>query len=193
MNALRPAQGKRKKKTPLVSSFCCQEVPRDRLILRAPGSASDLNSSIISDPVDPPSLMSKALKLHFPFGLIGMRQFTRFELQPAPDSPPFLLLRAEGDESIEFVVLDCMGVVDGYEVVLNDEESEALGIRSPEDAMVLNIVTIHSMDPTFVTVNLAGPLVVNRSTMLGQQIILSGPSPHSTEHILVDQRGGSPS
>lgn len=145
----------------------------------------------MSDPVHSPSPMSKALKLHFPFGLIGMRQFTRFELHPAPDSPPFSLLRAEGDESTEFVVLDCMGVVDGYEVVLSDEESEALGISSPEDAMVLNIVTIHSMDPTFVTVNLAGPLVVNRSTLLGQQIILSGSSAHSTEHTLVDQRGGS--
>jgi flagellar assembly factor FliW len=42
-----------------------------------------------------------------------------------------------------------------------------------------------------VTVNLAGPLVVNRSTLLGQQIILSGSSAHSTEHTLVDQRGGS--
>ena len=147
----------------------------------------------MSDPVHSPSSMSKALKLHFPFGLIGMRQFTRFELHPAPDSPPFSLLRAEGDESTEFVVLDCMGVVDGYEVVLSDEESEALGISSPEDAMVLNIVTIHSMDPTVVTVNLAGPLVVNRSTLLGQQIILSGSSAHSTEHTLVDQRGGSSS
>jgi flagellar assembly factor FliW len=87
--------------------------------------------------------------------------------------------------------LDCVGVVDGYEVVLSDEESEALGISSPEDAMVLNIVTIHSMDPTFVTVNLAGPLVVNRSTLVGHQIILSGSSAHSTEHTLVDQRGGS--
>ena len=147
----------------------------------------------MSDHVDPYSPMSEALKLHFPFGLIGMRQFTRFELQPAPDSPPFSLLRAEGDDSTEFVVLDCVGVVDGYEVVLSDEESEALGISSPEDAMVLNIVTIHSMDPTFVTVNLAGPLVVNRSTLLGQQIILSGSSAHSTEHTLVDQRGGSSS
>ena len=73
-----------------------------------------------------------------------------------------------------------------------DEESEALGIRSAEDAMVLNIVTIHSMDPAFVTVNLAGPLVVNRSTLLGQQVILSGHNSYSTEHVLVGQQDVSP-
>ena len=152
----------------------------------------EIHPPLIPDPIALSSLMSQALQLHFPFGLIGMRQFTRFELHPAPDSPPFSLLRAEGDDSTAFVVLDCVGVVDGYEVVLSDEDSEVLGISSPEDAMVLNIVTIHSMDPTFVTVNLAGPLVINRSTLVGQQIILSGCA-HSTEHALVDQRGGSSS
>ena len=144
------------------------------------------------DPTDQSHSAPGALKLNFPFGLIGMRQFTRFTLQAAPESPPFSLLRAEGDESVEFVVMECLGVIDGYAVVLNDEESEALGISSAEDAMVLNIVTIRSMDPAFVTVNLAGPLVVNRSTLLGQQVILSGHNSYSTEHVLVGQRDVSP-
>jgi flagellar assembly factor FliW len=102
-----------------------------------------------------------------------------------------LLLRAEGDDPVEFVVMECLGVVDGYEVVLSDEESEALGIRSSEDAMVLNIVTIHSMNPAFVTVNLAGPLVVNRATLLGQQVILSSPNSYSTEHVLIGSQDAS--
>jgi flagellar assembly factor FliW len=144
------------------------------------------------DPTDPSHPAPGALKLYFPFGLIGMRQFTRFALQAAPDSPPFSLLRAEGDESVEFVVMECLGVLDDYAVVLSDEESEALGIRSAEDAIVLNIVTVHSMDPAFVTVNLAGPLVVNRSTLLGQQVILSGHNSYSTEHVLVGQQDVSP-
>ena len=144
------------------------------------------------DPSDPSHPEHGVSKLYFPFGLIGMRQFTRFQLQAAPDSPPFSLLRVEGDESVEFVVLECLGLIDGYEVVLSDEESEALGIRSAEDAMVLNIVTIHSMEPAFVTVNLAGPLVVNRSTLLGQQVILSGAKSYSTEHVLVGQQDVSP-
>lgn len=145
----------------------------------------------MSDPTAPAPLVPAASKLYFPFGLIGMRQCTRFELQPASDSPPFLLLRAEGDAPVEFVVLECLGLVEGYEVSLSDEESEAIGISSAADAMVLNIVTIHSMDPTLVTVNLAGPLVVNRSTLLGQQVILTGPKAYSTEHVLVGQRGDS--
>ena len=143
------------------------------------------------DSTDPSHPAPEASKLDFPFGLIGMRQFTRFNLRPASDSPPFLLLRAEGDDPVEFVVMECLGVVDGYEVVLSDEESEALGIRSSEDAMVLNIVTIHSMNPAFVTVNLAGPLVVNRATLLGQQVILSSPNSYSTEHVLIGSQDAS--
>jgi flagellar assembly factor FliW len=66
--------------------------------------------------------------------------------------------------------------------------------------MVLNIVAIHSHEPQYVTVNLVGPIVVNRRTMIGQQVIIENSSDFSIEHVLVDQRevdgpedtGGSP-
>jgi flagellar assembly factor FliW len=54
--------------------------------------------------------------------------------------------------------------------------------------MVLNIVAIHSHDPQHVTVNLVGPVVVNRHTLIGQQVIIENSSEFSIEHVLVDQR-----
>jgi flagellar assembly factor FliW len=39
-----------------------------------------------------------------------------------------------------------------------------------------------------VTVNLVGPIVVNRHTLIGQQVIIENSSEFSIEHVLVDQR-----
>ena len=59
--------------------------------------------------------------------------------------------------------------------------------------MVFNIVAIHSHEPQYVTVNLVGPIVVNRHTLIGQQVIIENSSDFSIEHVLVDQRhGGAP-
>ena len=128
------------------------------------------------------------MKLHLPFGLIGLRQLTHFELESLQDGMPFQTLRSLGEDAIEFVVAEASMLVDSYTVVLRDEDTEPLGIRSPEDALILNIVAIHSHAPQHVTVNLVGPLVVNRSTGIGSQVIISNSSEYSSEHVLVDER-----
>jgi flagellar assembly factor FliW len=136
------------------------------------------------------------LILHLPFGLIGLRHLSVFELEPAKEDVPFQILRAlvaEGESPMEFVVIAPGKILDGYKVLIRDEDVESLQIREPSAAMVLNIVTIHSHEPPHVTVNLVGPIVVNRRTLIGQQVIIENSSDFSIEHVLVDQRhGGGP-
>ena len=132
--------------------------------------------------------LSEKLALHLPFGLIGLRELTHFELEPAGEGMPFQVLRAEGGGFFEFVVIDPTVLLEGYTCVLRDEDVESLRIRRIEDALVLNIVAIHSHDPQFVTVNLVGPIVVNRATLIGQQVILANSAEFSTDHVLVDHR-----
>lgn len=128
------------------------------------------------------------LALHLPFGMIGLRHLTHFELEPAEESMPFQVLRAMGGEVVDFVVADPSVLLEGYSCVLRDEDVDSLRIESEEDALVLNVVAIHSHDPQYVTVNLVGPIVVNRSTLIGQQVILANSADFSTEHVIVDQR-----
>ena len=132
------------------------------------------------------------LSLHLPFGLIGLRHLTHFVLEPPEEDMPFQVLRASGDELYEFVVVEPSLVLEGYSCVLRDEDVESLRIERAEDALVLNIVAIHSHDPQHVTVNLVGPVVVNRGTLIGQQVILANSTDFSTEHVLVDQRSLAP-
>lgn len=133
------------------------------------------------------------LVVHLPFGLIGLRHLSVFELEPSGEGGPFQILRAlvtEGESPMEFVVIAPSHLLDGYKILLRDEDVESLQIHEPSAAMVLNIVAIHSHDPQHVTVNLVGPIVVNRHTLIGQQVIIENSSDFSIEHVLVDQRNG---
>jgi len=140
------------------------------------------------DAVQNEQLVSGRLALHLPFGLIGLRHLTHFELEPAEEGMAFQILRAVMDPTMEFVVVEPGSVLEDYKVALRDEDVESLQITHPGDALVLNIVFMHSLDPQHVTVNLVGPLVVNRKTMVGQQVIIENSADYSIEHVLVDQR-----
>ena len=87
-----------------------------------------------------------------------------------------------------FLVIEPNGFIPGYELELCDEDAESLRIETGDDALVLNIVTVHSLTPQHVTVNLVGPVVVNRQTLIGRQVIIANSDRCSTHHTLVDER-----
>jgi flagellar assembly factor FliW len=51
--------------------------------------------------------------------------------------------------------------------------------------MVLNIVTLRPEAPTQATVNLIGPIVVNRRTRIGRQLVIANYSKYSARQVLV--------
>ena len=126
--------------------------------------------------------------LHLPYGLIGLPKLTAFSLSPIENSWPFMSMKWLGPERMDFVVIDPSGLVPDYEIELGDEDADALEIRRAEDAQVLNIVTVHSSRPHFATVNLVGPVVLNRHTGIGKQIIVLNYSRYSSQHSLIDER-----
>lgn len=127
-------------------------------------------------------------QITLPFGLIGLADLQRFDLFPIEGSWPFLTMRSMGDESISFVVMEPQGVIADYQLELNEEDADALQIQSAEDALVLNIVTIHTSHPLFVTVNLAGPVILNRRTLTGKQIVIGRSNKYAVRHVLIDER-----
>lgn len=135
-----------------------------------------------------PTAVIEPMQILLPFGLIGLGELREFEVAPIEDSWPFLNLRSRGDLEIEFLAIEAANAVADYSVELSDDDALTLNLTSPQDALVLNIVTVHSHRPQFVTVNLAGPIIVNRHTLLAKQIVLSQGEKHSTVHPLIDQR-----
>ena len=126
-----------------------------------------------------------------PDGLIGFENRRQAELLYEPANLPFLWLRLSGAGApVHFVVLEPGGVIPGYEPELFDEHAIALGLRDGAEAMILNIVTLRHARPLEATVNLVGPIVVNRRTRTGRQVVISNYPRYSAHHPLVERSPG---
>ena len=120
--------------------------------------------------------------LHLPLGLLGFEEVKRYEWLGTPLEAPFLWLQMVDDPNLAFLVVSPSEIMGSYQPDIAQEEVEFLGVRSPEDTIVLNIVTLHP-DGT-ATVNLKGPILVNRHTLVGKQIIPVNVAQFSLQHPL---------
>ena len=126
--------------------------------------------------------------IHLPYGLIGLPEMQQFEIAPLPESWPLLSMKSAQSEEVRFIVLEPETMVASYELEISDEDVKLLRIEAAEDVQIYNIVTIHSLQPQHVTVNLVGPIVVNRQTLIGKQLIIANFEKYSTQHTLIDER-----
>ena len=133
-----------------------------------------------------------ANEVALPYGLVGFPDHKRMELVYVPEQLPLLWMRLHGPEPLNFVVIEPAGIIADYEPELFDADATALGLTSPEDAMVLNIVCLRSGQPQEATVNLVGPVVINRRTGVGKQVVLANHGRYSAHHSLLGEPAAEP-
>ena len=139
---------------------------------------------VLADPVDEiPAVLPPKIELTFPTGIIGFPEHRRGEIFHLPDQLPFQWLRLHGPTVLHFVVIDPAGAVPDYAPELYDDDARALGINGAEDALVFNIVTERADNQA--TINLVGPLVINRGTGVGRQIVVANHNQFDARHPLV--------
>ncbi len=124
--------------------------------------------------------------LRLPEGLVGLPEYKSFELLYDPEQLPFIWLRLQGPDELHFVVIQPGGIIPDYELELFDEDAATLGITESAEALVFNIVTVHPGPSSTATVNLAGPIIVNRRTGTAKQCVLANYSRYSAHHPLID-------
>lgn len=123
-----------------------------------------------------------------PQGLIGFSDYTLGELLYMPEHLPFLWLKLHRTaDSVHFVVIEPGGLIPDYTPELFDSDAEALDLRDASEAMLLNIVTLRHQNPLEATVNLVGPIVMNRRTRVARQLVISNYSQYGAHWPLVDQ------
>lgn len=138
----------------------------------------------------PTDLDAPANEVSLPEGIIGFGKYRRAELLYLPDHLPFLWMKLHGDTArdvVRFIVIEPGGVVPGYEPELFDVDVASLGLTHPDDAMILNIVTLEREKPVEATVNLIGPIVINRRTRVGRQVVIANHGHHTARHPLVEK------
>ena len=104
-----------------------------------------------------------------PLGLLGFESFKRYVLLSNADEAPFLWLQVLDDPALAFLAISPLVVAPGYQPELSEEDVAFLDLRQPHDALIFNIVTLRG--PGQATVNLKGPVVLNRHSLKGKQVV----------------------
>ena len=112
------------------------------------------------------------VEINFPAGMPGFPNAHSFELAPwGPAGSPFMLLSSADDADVGFVVVPPWVFYPDYEFELDAGTAERLTLTAAEDAVVFAVVTLRDR-PEDSTLNLLGPIVVNRVTHEAAQVVL---------------------
>jgi flagellar assembly factor FliW len=121
-----------------------------------------------------------------PLGMLGFERCKSFSLHADPVEEPFLWLEAVGTK-LAFLAISPFVVLPSYSPEISDEDVKFLGLESPKDALIFNIVTVRG--PQQATLNLKGPIVLNKKTLVAKQIIPVNAPDFSVVHPLSVKAG----
>ena len=120
--------------------------------------------------------------IKMPFGLLGFEHLKEYMLLASPEEAPFLWLETPQDDSVSFLVISPFVAMPNYQPELSREDVAFLALKKPEDAMIFNIVTLRSGNQA--TVNLKGPIVLNRHSLVAKQVIPVNAANYQVQHPL---------
>ncbi|MGL6108260.1 flagellar assembly protein FliW [Romboutsia sp.] len=121
------------------------------------------------------------MNVFFKKGIPGFEELKKFTIDDLEGNDKFKLIQSE--EEISFVAVNPFDIYTDYEINLNDETIKELEIESPNDVLVLSILTLgKTLEET--TMNLKAPIVVNIKNNLGKQFILQSED-YQTKHPLI--------
>jgi flagellar assembly factor FliW len=110
--------------------------------------------------------------ISFPEGLIGFPAATEFViLNHRPDSA-FRWLQSINDPALAFLVAQPEKYVPDYAPVLSEKDARILQIDAETPVMMFATANIPKGAPAEMTLNLAGPIVVNALSRVGRQVVL---------------------
>ncbi len=125
-------------------------------------------------PVKPENIIT------MPLGLLGFEQVKKFVLLAQPGEEPFLWLQMLDNASQGFVVISPCSSLPDYSPDISAQDVEFLKLQNPDDAIMLNIVTVRANGQS--TVNLKGPIIINRHTLVAKQCIPNNVAEFSLQH-----------
>jgi flagellar assembly factor FliW len=144
-------------------------------------------------------LGKKSDPIRFPSGLIGLEEWKQFAFVSHPAGGELCLLQSLDDERVSFILVPPWYIMPDYKVTVSEADARLLGyaaggtvITSAKDELVVFCVVSIQEEPFSVTVNLLGPLVVNRESRVGLQVILTDSNFSARYQILDDPAALAP-
>ena len=132
--------------------------------------------------------MGWQIEREFNEGTFGKEDEENWEVSSDEEELPFMWLRSTADIDLSFIVIQPNGIVEDYAIQLMQADVEELSIQDASEVLILNIVIIKN-EPSGrkIYTNLVGPIVVNRRTGKGKQVIIQNYERYSARHLLFDE------
>ena len=111
--------------------------------------------------------------LTFPSGVLGFPEWTRYVMLDHDTDAPFKWLHCVEESSLAFVVIDPALFNPNYQVEISPEARFEVEGNETDELSLVVILTIPSDDPTAITANLRGPLLMNHRTRRCKQLVLT--------------------
>ncbi|MCW5938298.1 MAG: flagellar assembly protein FliW [Fimbriimonadaceae bacterium] len=108
----------------------------------------------------------------FPEGLVGFSELKRFVLVRHGDDSEFRWLQSLDDGTVAFLVVDPSVYVENYAPDMPAHIENSLAIDEETPILVYTVCTIPNGQPKAMTMNLAGPIVVNAASRRAMQVVL---------------------
>jgi len=115
-------------------------------------------------------------------GLLGFEEYREFFLISREEQKPFQWLISVDNPDINFIAVNPLLFFPDYAPNISKTDLKDLKIDEPSKVRVLTLVTTAN-PPEATTINLSGPIFINKSNNVGKQIALTGDA-YSTKHNL---------
>ncbi|MGE3536958.1 MAG: flagellar assembly protein FliW [Candidatus Tectimicrobiota bacterium] len=113
-----------------------------------------------------------ALQIYMPAGLLGFPTSTHFQIVDPDPECPLKWLQAHDTSQLAFVITDPGLVQPDYHVELTPLDLMDVQAATPSTLFLLAIVTLPRGTRPYPTINLQGPLLVNRANGWAKQLVL---------------------
>lgn len=112
-----------------------------------------------------------ALKINFPWGIPGL-DYKEYMLSPLAEESPFIVMESVENPEVGLLLVSPFGAFSDYEFDLGDEVADQLEIKDQcQVAVLCTVNTSRGIDSA--TVNLLAPIVINKTNLLGKQVVLN--------------------
>ncbi|MBS1723739.1 MAG: flagellar assembly protein FliW [Armatimonadetes bacterium] len=108
----------------------------------------------------------------FAEGLVGLPELREFVLVRHRDESPFRWLQSLDDGSVAFLVVDPQQYVPNFAPMMPESAAIALELNEETPTLVYTICSIPNGNPKGMTMNLAGPIVINAESRKARQVVL---------------------
>jgi flagellar assembly factor FliW len=125
-------------------------------------------------------------KLYFPQGILGFEEYKSYALLDA-HKKPYFILQSLDEVSVAFILIKPELFRPDYAPGIPEDDLDVIALSGPEDMITFAIVTIPSRGGN-ISVNLQGPIIVNKKALLGVQCV-SPKEEYKIRHDLIEEFG----